>query len=235
MKIRKSLFGASILSVFSATLASGAIVLTETFTYADGSLVTATDSPWVTHSGTANQVDVASGVVNLTSFESEDVSAPLSGQPYTTGLLSATFDVRFTTLPTSNGSYFAHFKDITTGFRSRLISYTTGAATDFFRLAITNDGGATVPVATDLSLDTTYSVTMTWDLSTQRSSLSVSGGTAVTDVDAASSISVTSFAFRQATGIGVLTADNLVVTHVPEPASTLLGAFGLLGLLRRRR
>ncbi len=57
----------------------------------------------------------------------------------------------------------------------------------------------------------------------------------MTDIDAATSITVTSFAFRQATGIGTMTVDNLTVTHVPEPAAALLGAFGVIGLLRRRR
>ena len=235
MKIRKSLFPAFILSIISTSLASGATVLTETFTYANGALVGSVGSPWISHSGTASQVDVTSGVVNLVSTETEDVSALLSGQPYTTGLLTATFDVRFTVLPAAAGTYFAHFKDGASGFRSRLTSYTTGAATGFFRLAISNDGGATVPVPTDLSLNTTYAVTMTWDMATLRSSLSVAGGSSVVDTDTASAITVTSFAFRQNTGIGTLTGDNLVVTHVPEPAAAVLGSLGLLVLLRRRR
>jgi uncharacterized protein (TIGR03382 family) len=149
--------------------------------------------------------------------------------------LSATFDVKFTALPTSTGSYFAHFKNSSNGYRSDLTSFTTGASLGFFRLGISNDGGVTVPVAVDLSLNTIYTVVMTWDLATNRSSLSVNGGTAVKDNDMASSISVASFAFRQNSGIGALTVDNLSVTAVPETSAAVLGVFGLVGLLRRRR
>jgi MYXO-CTERM domain-containing protein len=174
--------------------------------------------------------------MSLISSETEDINATLSGQPYTTGVLSATFDVKFTALPTTGGSYFAHFKNTTTSnFRADLTSFTTGAGSGFFRLGISNDGGVTVPVAVDLSLNTVYTVVMTWDLATNRSSLSVNGGTVVTDTDAASSISVASFAFRQNSGIGTLTVDNLVVTAVPETSAAVLGSLGLLGLLRRRR
>lgn len=232
MKFKSSLLLLSILGVSAATATT---VLTENFAYGDGAVVGASGSPWVTHSGTAGQADIVGATLVLTSAEGEDINAPLSGQPYTSGFLSSSFDVKFTALPTASGSYFAHFKDSTTGFRSRLTSFTTGATTGFFRLGISNDGGTAVPVATDLALDTTYTVIMTWDLATNQSTLSVDGGTAVTDIDAATSITVTSFAFRQATGIGTMTVDNLTVTHVPEPAAALLGAFGVLGLLRRRR
>jgi hypothetical protein len=232
MKIKSSLLLLSILGVSAATATT---VLTENFSYGDGALVGASGSPWVTHSGTAGQADIVGATLVLTSAEGEDINAPLSGQPYSSGFLSSSFDVTFTVLPTLAGSYFAHFKDSATGFRSRLVSYTTGASSGFFRLAISNDSGVTVPVATDLALNTTYAVVMTWDLDTNQSTLSVDGGAAVTDSDAASAITITSFAFRQATGIGTMTVDNLTVTHVPEPAAALLGAFGVIGLLRRRR
>lgn len=215
--------------------ANAAIVLTDNFTYADGAITSASGSPWVNHSGTVGQANVASNALALTSSESEDISALLSGQPYTSGFLSATFDVRFTVLPTATGGYFAHFKDSTTGFRSRLTSFTTGATAGSFRLGISNDGGVTVPVAVDLSLNTVYTVVMTWDFATNRSSLSINGGTAVTDTDAATAVAVTAFAFRQVTGIGTSTVDNLSVNYVPEPGAALIGSIGMLGLLRRRR
>ncbi len=220
---------------FAFGFAHGAIVLTDNFTYADGAITAASGSPWVNHSGTAGEANIASNQLALTSSESEDINASLAGQPYTSGLLTAAFSVTFTALPGSSGSYFAHFKNSGNLQRSRLTSFTTGAASGFFRLGISNDGDATVPVPTDLSLNTTYSVVMTWNLATNQSTLSVNGGTAVTDTDAASAITVTSFAFRQNSGIGTMTVDNLSVDYVPEPATALLGSLGLLGLLRRRR
>jgi hypothetical protein len=213
----------------------GTTVLTENFTYEDGPITSRPSSPWVNHSGTALEANVTSNVLSLTSAESEDVSAPLSGQPYTTGKLTAAFDLSFSILPTTGGSYFAHFKDSSNGQRSRLVAYRTGAATGMFRLGISNDSGVTVPIPTDLSIGTVYDIIMEWDLATNRSSLSIDGSEFVTDVDAASSLSITSFAFRQTSGIGTMTVDNLVVTHVPEPRAALLGGLGMLALLRRRR
>lgn len=232
MKIQSPL----LLLPFLFSSANGTVVLTDNFSYTNGLLVGATDSPWVSHSGTTAQADVSSGALNLSASETEDVSAALSGQPYTSGVLTATFDVKFTALPTASGSYFAHFKPTAANnFRADLTAFTTGASSGFFRLGISNDSFATVPVAVDLSLNTIYSVVMTWDLNTNRSSLSVNGGTAVTDTDPASSIAVYAFAFRQNSGIGTLTVDNLVVTAVPETTAALLGSLGVLGLLRRRR
>ncbi|HAV64124.1 MAG TPA: hypothetical protein DCY13_17375, partial [Verrucomicrobiales bacterium] len=63
--------------------AQGGIVLSENFTYADGPLVGNGASPWTGHSGTAGQVDVVAGKLNLTFAESQDVGAPLQGAPYT--------------------------------------------------------------------------------------------------------------------------------------------------------
>jgi hypothetical protein len=235
MKLKSLHVFAAALVGSHVNLLGSTIVLSDDFSYPDGPLVIATGSPWVNHSGTANQVDVASGAVNLTFAESEDVNAPLTGQPYTSGFVSATFDVNFSALPSSGGSYFAHFKDASSGFRSRLTSFTSGATAGFFRLGINNDGGATIPVPTDLSLGTVYSVTMTWNLDTRQSTLSIDGGSSVVDTDAASAVTVTSFAFRQASGIGTMTVDNLSVSYIPEPTAALLGSLGLLGLLRRRR
>ncbi len=228
----------SALALASFSYSHAATVLSEDFSYDDGPLVTATGSPWATHSGTAEQVDVASGAITITFAESEDVNAPLDGGSYTTGVMTATFDVTFTALPSLSGSYFAHFKDDTFGFRARLVASTTGAADGFFRLGISNGSGSqanTTNVATDLSLNTAYSVAMVWNADDLSSTLSVDGGSVVTAPDVATGVAIESFAFRQASGIGTMTIDNLEVDYVPEPTTALLGALGLLGLLRRRR
>ena len=233
MKIKSLLF---VVSALYTSLSQGAIVFTESFTYANGPLISAAGSPWTTTSGaTPGQVDVASNVVNLTGVtETEDVAANFSSAS-TFGTVAATMDVLFTALPSGAGTYFTHFKDSASGFRGRVTSFTTGAGAGLFRLGISNDGGATVPVPTDLALNTTYAITFTWDFATSQSSLSIGGGTVVTDTDAATSLTLTSIGLRQSTSMGTLTVDNISVDAIPEPTTTLLGALGFLAILRRRR
>jgi hypothetical protein len=63
----------------------------------------------------AGEVMVASGRVFLSEANTEDVNASLAGQPYpasgTTNVFYASFTVKFTSLPASGGTYFAHFKN----------------------------------------------------------------------------------------------------------------------------
>jgi len=242
MKIKSSLFAASAMFFIGLPSAQAVVVLSDTFSYSPaGAITTRSGTPWVTHSGTAGQVDVTGTTVNLTQSEGEDVNATFTGSPYTVGIFTATFTVNFSGLPSSTaGGYFAHFKDSTaSGFRSRIVANTTGAASGLFRLGISNAGGSaitTTNVATDLSLGTTYNITMTWNLDTLASTLAVNGGSAVSAPDTATALAITSFGLRQASGIGILTMDNLSVDYIPEPnAAALLGVLGMFGILRRRR
>src|SRR5437867_300387 len=63
-----------------------AILLSDDFNYPDGPLTNAPGSPWVEHSGggTNEELLVVSGQVQLTSSRTEDVDAPLAGQPFAT-------------------------------------------------------------------------------------------------------------------------------------------------------
>jgi hypothetical protein len=242
--MNKSAFSLLAAAVFisAASRSNSAVILTETFTYPDGALVGAAGSPWVNHSGTAGQVDVAAAKVALTGAESEDVSAPMSGSPYSSAtILTATFDVNFSVLPAGAGTYFAHFKDSTTGFRARTTASVTGAGAGFYRLGIGNDADGVEYVALDLSLGTSYAVTITWNTDTNQSSISINGGAAVINTDPATSVPIQAFALRQSTAsgssMGALVLDNLQVNSaaVPEPASALLGGIALSILLARRR
>src|SRR2546422_206383 len=79
--------------------ARSAVILDDSFDYADGPLTAVSGGIWTTHSGTVDQVDVASGKVNLSQNESEDVNAPLAGAPYDGPTLYASFLVNFAALP----------------------------------------------------------------------------------------------------------------------------------------
>lgn len=225
----------------TAQASFAAVVFTENFGYPDGPLVGAAGSPWASHSGTAGQSNVLGGAAVVTGAESEDVNANIAGGSgffFNDGVLTATFDVNFSALPTASGSYFAHFRDSTT-FRGRVFATTTGAAPGFFRLAIADTTTTVAPVATDLSLNSNYLVTMSLNVATGRSSLSINGGTVVIATDATTPANVSTFALRQATSIGTMSIDNVVidatVAAVPEASTAALGLLAGLGLLRRRR
>ncbi len=232
--------------VLTASSGFSAVVFTENFSYPDGPLVGAAGSPWVTHSGTTPlQVNVASGAAELVSTESEDVSAPFAptGFFYNSGTLTATFSATFSALPNLTGAYFAHFKDAASGFRGRVFATTTGAATGF-RLGIsdaTNAVASAVFIPTDLSLSTTYLLTLTLDAATGRSSLAIAGIGSATATDGAplTAINAREFALRQGGTHGTVAIDNLSIdatgVAVPETSTAVLGLLAGLGLLRRRR
>jgi hypothetical protein len=220
--------------------------------YANGALVTTSGGIWATHSGTAGQVDVASGGVNLTTSESEDVNTLLNSAP-ATGFLYASFTVNFSVLPNAAGTYFAHFKDATTGFRDRIWASTANAASGNFRLGVGNSSAATNAsgqFALDLSLGTTYTVVTRYNLDSGVSTLWINplleSDLSVDATDAVGGLANTAFALRQSTGIGTLVFDNLLVdttfagvmSSVPEPSTYLMllgGALMIVLVVRRQQ
>ena len=207
--------------LLSATLSGATLLLNEPFTYSDGPLVTVSTNLWVHHSGSANEVTVASGRVLLNGANTEDVNRPIPGQPYapsgSTNVFYASFTVRFTSLPTSGGAYFAHFKDSSTTFRARIWALTGGAASGKFRLGISSatSSAASVTNLVDLSLTTNYTVvtrlvnsnsvttSQLWIDPTAESDPSVS------ITENTSGMTVVSYALRENTGEGALSLDNL--------------------------
>jgi endonuclease/exonuclease/phosphatase family metal-dependent hydrolase len=200
-----------------------ALLLRETFDYTNGPLTVVSGGAWSQHSGnTANQANVASGELQLTSGETEDVNRPLLGQPFptngTTRIFYACFTARFTSLPTSGGAWFASFKDTSdTGFRARIFALTSGATNGQFRLGLstTTNGVATITNTTDLALNTPFTIVLR--LANTNSSATLwldpasEGDPSIATTEAASPFTVAGFAFRQNTGMGTLTIDDLVV------------------------
>jgi len=209
--------------LLSATLSGAALLLNEPFTYSDGPLVTVSGGLWVHHSGSANEVTVTSGRVYLSDANTEDVNRPLPGQPYAasgaTNVFYASFTVRFTSLPTTAGTYFVHFKDSGTTFRARIWALTSGAASGKFRLGISSasSSAASVTNTTDLSLTTNYTVVTRFVNSNSVATCQLwINPTAETDpsvsfTEITSGMTVVSYALRENTGEGALSLDNLQI------------------------
>lgn len=239
MKIKSSLIAISAVVTGSCFSANGALLI-ENFDYANGSIVGAPGSPWLNNTGTAGQSDVTSNALNIVGTETEDIVAPLSST-VTVGIVTATFDVNFSVLPSTTGAYFAHFVTPapTNGFSGRVWSARpTGTATGAFRLGIANTTGTANFITVDLATATTYTLKLSIDLATDIASLAIFNGVSLlgsaSGTDTVSNVSIGRFGFRQASNEGTLRVDNLSV--VPEPdIAALLGGLGILGLLRRRR
>ncbi|HOS75198.1 MAG TPA: hypothetical protein PKW12_08060 [Verrucomicrobiota bacterium] len=155
--------------------APAALVFTENFdSYADGPLVSGSGGVWKSHSGTSNQLMVASGQVVLGGPNSEDVNAYITNsifpKPFETGpgngslYASFTLNMSSSYLPKGNGAYFFHFKDTTTNFRARVWAKTGGAAPGKFRLGIAATSGIPEYITTDFDPDITYAIVVRFNL-----------------------------------------------------------------------
>jgi endonuclease/exonuclease/phosphatase family metal-dependent hydrolase len=191
--------------LLSATLSGAALLLNDSFNYPDGPLVTAVGSPWTTYSGTSGQMNVISGRVYLTKANSEDVQATLAGQPYppaSNAVLYVSFKINYTNLPASAGSYFAEFKNDGTGFRARIFAQTAGAASGAYRIGIANAASSpSAVINADLQTNTDYTIAARLDVSNVVSTLwlnpTAETNAGVTATDTASTITVTSYGFRE--------------------------------------
>lgn len=207
---------------------------------------------WINHSGTALQLDVQSGMLNVTETESEDAHANFTS-PGAGNTAWAGVDVNFSGLPSGIGNYFLHFSDGgTSNFRGKVFATTSGAAAGFYRIGITNSANAPseVIVNADLALGTTYRVLFSTAVDTNLSSVEVVGQGTASDVAAATPTALTAINFRQSlssgAGMGTLKADNVIVgttrddvlNPVPEPTTVFalgLGAAALAIRLRRKK
>lgn len=230
-----------------ASSADATILINETFSYTDGSLVS--NAAWDTHSGTAGQVQVSSGAAILNpNSDTEDVNTVFG--TVTAGSLYFAFDLNNSALTGTPDEYFAHFKDDGTDFTSRLHIDPATASGDY-TLGISGSSSSPESVwATDLSLNTTYRIVVGFDFGTGVSTLWIDPS-AVGDTNIVSTADTVpdleSFAFRQSgSGGEILNIDNLVVattftealTGIPEPSSfaMIFGAAALgLAAARRRR
>lgn len=216
--------------VLAASALQAGEIFSDSFNYPDGVLQMVSSNKWVGHSGTTNQADIYHSALALTGSESQDVNSTFPGQPYSTTntvALFASFNVRYSAPPSSAGSYFAHFKDAGSGFRARIWALTNGAAAGSFRLGISSVSG-TAPNAIhsrDLKTGAVFKVVSRLVLSNSVATLWIDPtGESDSGVssDSGAAIAITSYAFRQASGIGTLSVSNLIVgmkfTDVVKPS-----------------
>ena len=241
-----------ILSVTVLFLVTGATaqIITESFTYDDGSLVP--NGGWATHGrGTTGQIQVSSGAISLKmdGTVSEDVNRSFTS--VTTGNIFASFDFSVSSSIGNFGSdteYFAHFR--LTSARGRIdIAGPTGSSGFSIGLSV-DDASPDVFWGSDLSFDTTYTLVMSYHTQNDASELWIdpvdSYSTSITDTGGGSAQSVDKFAFRQSdsTSNETITIDNLIVgtsfndvQAVPEPSTYALifGGIALGVVILRRR
>ena len=206
--------------VACATTSKAALLFEDHFNYTNGTLVTVSSGLWNTHSGTTGQMEVISGRLDMRVPETEDVNTLVPGQPYLASssvVLYASFTVNFSALPSAAGQYFAHLKGSgTSNFRGKIVALTSGASAGQYRLGILNNSGGTASATnlTSLNLNTDYRVYIRYVVSNGVSTLWVDplseSSPFVTATDTTSgATSITSFALRQDTGIGVIGFDDL--------------------------
>jgi hypothetical protein len=230
------------------------VIFNDYFNYPEGAIITGSHGLWVHESGTLGDMVVSGGELQVSRSLSEDNYAQLIGQPYlTTGdaVLYSRFKVRFTTLPSAGGAYFAHFRDAAgTGQRARIWASITNAATGKFRLGIGNGSASTATtaqVAQDLDTNVTYTVVTRLDVASAVSSLWINPTSEsntdpaqfATAADVSTTVAdITSYGFRQASGEGIMLVDDLVigktfaaVSLAPTPVSLSITRAGADAIL----
>lgn len=225
----------------AAPLAQADILLTEDFSYADGSLITLAGGAWRNHSGTV-QMQVVNGAAVIdqgtTVGSKEDLNRLLSTSydPATdnTSAIYGSFSVNFSALPpvpgtSTAGSYFFHLKSSAANeFYGRIGANIEGAAPGTFRIALANESwntANTVEYPQDLTLGTTYIIAFKYDLATDRTTLWIDPTSeASLSITATDTVSyavgrIEAAALRQGTtgtapndgAPGALTVDNLII------------------------
>jgi hypothetical protein len=199
------------------------VLLADDFDYADGSVVLNSAPLWMTHSAGAtgtNETQVVDGKLLLVNNASEDINRWFTNAPVinTSGQLIFTrFVLNLTQLPTASGvgEYFTHVYGFSGAFRARVFASTNGAASGKYRLAISVASFTPVQFPQDLSPNQSYVVITRYNSATGESSLWVDaaseGSQNVAATDTASTITAYGIAFRQSTGIGSMSIDDLVI------------------------
>jgi hypothetical protein len=246
----------AVLATASSTVFASLIVLSDDFSGGNGNLVgtppDVSTGNWSQTGATAtNPIQVSSNKAAI-GPTGQDVYAAFSQSIADIGpnaYLHTSMDINLSAVGT--GDYFSHLSDPagTTSFFFQRLGAVATTGGYFLTLAVTGGGGAaTTPGTTVLSLNASHHVDVYWNFvgtGGLNDTFSVYVDNSVTpdisktwDSTNAEPLQVSAGNFRQGGGAAAaptLTADNLQVDYVPEPASLLLaGVAGLLGLAVRR-
>src|SRR5258706_503302 len=237
--MKKIILGILALIALAAN-ANATLILADQFAYTNGPVVLSFGSPWTNHSGLYKTMFVTNQQLSVVgtnnSIFAEDVNATFAGAPYTTNgpvtTLYSSMTINCVALPTTAGSYIAHFKDLPAGFsfRARVFVTSFTAPAGKFHIGIGN-GSASInggtQLAVDLDTNTTYNVVTRYNLQTGLSTMwlnptnetdfSIDGGDAITNL-----APMSTYAFRQnGNASGVVLCDDLFVgTQYTDVAGT---------------
>lgn len=219
---------------------------------------------WVPHSGETfdDNIDVISGQAELLNSGSEDANraagtAINAGETWYYAALVTVNDTRQDPMNESiNNDYFMHFKDGGFGFRGRAyLDDPNVAASDKFTFGLSaTSGGQVAKWVTDLDFGTQYKIVVSYAVDTGETNLWVDpvdiNSTSISDTNAGGAFTlVDSLGLRQdflggtpnnqilidAVAIGDEFGDVFRDVMIPEPATAMLAAFGLIGLAVTRR
>jgi hypothetical protein len=149
----------TLITIFITSLTFGQVILSENFTYSDGSLVG--NSTWENVSGTAGDFLVSSGkAVVQHGTPSEDVKIPFTS---VSGDVYAGFDFSVDALgaPYKTGSDFEYFTHL--GFKARMDIQTGGNGGDYTVGISSSSSTAEANWATDLTFGQTYRAIIKFD------------------------------------------------------------------------
>lgn len=159
------------------------VILYEPFTYPNGQLTANSGGLWTPNTGTA-PLNVTNGAALLRQVDTSSREDAYRGLTTTfnpatdnTSKIYGSFTISYSVLPTtgdSDGSYFASLRSSANGLYTRIGATTAGAAPGSFRIGIGNgtwSAAASIKLAQDLVLNTSYQVVFRLDLATDQSTL----------------------------------------------------------------
>ena len=211
-----------------ASVAIAAVIISDDFSYPDGSLVG--NGSWVSHSGTAGDLLVESGqAVVQHGVPSEDANLPFTPTAGSVLYFSFDFSVDDVGQPISGGDYeyFAHFKDSGFNFRARMDIVEPSGGGDY-SVGISSIGStadATWP--SDLTYGVVYHAVASYDQTNNIAKLWIDPSSSASPFisgndEADPGTAIESFALRQSDSSDneTVRVDNLVIEEDLFPVAT---------------
>jgi hypothetical protein len=211
-----------------AAVAYAAVIVSDDFSYPDGSLVG--NGGWINHSGTVGDLLVENGqAVVQHGIPSEDASLPFTPTPGSVLYYSFDFSVDDAGAPIGGGDYeyFAHFKDGGFNFRARMdiVEPTGGGDYSVGISSIGSTADATWP--SDLTYGVVYHAVVSYDQTNNIAQLWIdpvdAASPSITGNDEADpGTAIEAFALRQSDSSlnETVRVDNLVIEEDLFPVAT---------------